>query len=146
MALLRIFQNLIYEIKKNPLQIRSFPSAEFYSESLEDGPNIIEQTQRSWHDYRCFGPFCFFDIHQGKESKPEGSGRSVVNVAEVDFIMLLYHNLVDKYPELKSSQRFTIISPYRGQVTLFKERFRSTFGVESDKFVDITTIDGCQVP
>ncbi|CAN6678594.1 unnamed protein product [Malus baccata var. baccata] len=125
-------------------EIRSFPSAEFYSESLEDGPNIIEQTQRSWHDYRCFGPFCFFDIHQGKESKPEGSGRSVVNVAEVDFIMLLYHNLVDKYPELKSSQRFTIISPYRGQVTLFKERFRSTFGVESDKFVDITTIDGCQ--
>lgn len=106
------------------MQIRSFPSAEFYSESLEDGPNIIEQTQRSWHDYRCFGPFCVFDMHQGKESKPEGSGRSVVNVAEVDFIMLLYHNLVDKYPELKSSQRFVSWTSNSLERT-FQKYFRS---------------------
>lgn len=49
------------------------------------------------------------------------------------------------YPVLKSSQQFAIISPYAAQVNLFKERFKNTFGVESEKVVDITTVDGCQV-
>lgn len=125
-------------------QIRSFPSGEFYAESLEDGPNVKDQTRRSWHDHRCFGPFCFFDLHEGKESQPSGSG-SWVNVDEVEFVFLLYQKLVSTYPELKSSQQFAIISPYSAQVNLFKERFKSTFGVNSEKVVDITTVDGCQV-
>ncbi len=49
------------------------------------------------------------------------------------------------YPELKSSNQFAIISPYSQQVKLLKDRFKSTFGVDSDKVVDITTVDGCQV-
>ena len=49
------------------------------------------------------------------------------------------------YPELKSSQQFAIISPYAAQVNLFKERFKDNFGIESEKVVDITTVDGCQV-
>lgn len=126
------------------MQIRSFPSGEFYGESLEDGPNIRDQTRRSWHDYRCFGPFSFFDLHEGKESQPTGSG-SWVNVDEVEFVFLLYQKLVSTYPELKSSQNFAIISPYSAQVSLFKERFKNTFGVDSEKVVDITTVDGCQV-
>lgn len=125
-------------------QIRSFPSGEFYKESLEDGPNIIEQTKRSWHEYRCFGPFCFFNLHEGKESRPLGSG-SWVNIDEVEFVFLLYHKLVSRYPELKSSNQLAIISPYRAQVSLLKERFKETFGVDSDKVVDINTVDGCQV-
>lgn len=141
MVLLLRFQDLTYG-KKNPEQIRSFPSREFYSESLEDGPNIKEQTKRSWHDYRCFGPFCFFDLHEAKESEDSGSKS---NDAEVEFVMLLYNKLVSKYPELKSSHQFAIISPYAAQVNLLKERFKSTFGVQSEKVVDITTVDGCQV-
>ena len=99
---------------------------------------------RPWHDYRCFGPFCFFDVHEGTESQPSGSG-SWINVDEVDFVLLLYHKLVTRYPELKSSSRLAIISPYRYQVKLFRERFRETFGVESDKVVDVNTVDGFQV-
>lgn len=125
-------------------QIRSFPSGEFYAESLEDAPSIEDQTRRSWHAYRCFGPFCFFNLHEGKESQPPGSG-SWVNVDEVEFVFRLYQKLVSTYPELKSSQQFAIISPYSAQVNLFKERFKSTFGVDSEKVVDITTVDGCQV-
>lgn len=124
-------------------EIRSFPSGEFYAESLEDAPSIEDQTRRSWHAYRCFGPFCFFNLHEGKESQPSGSG-SWVNVDEVEFVFLLYQKLVSTYPELKSSQQFAIISPYSAQVNLFKERFKSTFGVDSEKVVDITTVDGCQ--
>lgn len=125
-------------------QIRRFPSEEFYAESLEDGPNIKEQTERSWHEYRCFGPFCFFNLHEGKESQPLGSG-SWVNIDEVEFVFLLYHKLVSTYPELKSSEQLAIISPYGAQVSLLKEQFKETFGVESEKVVDITTVDGCQV-
>ncbi|KAI5661475.1 hypothetical protein M9H77_20798 [Catharanthus roseus] len=124
-------------------EIRSFPSREFYDESLEDGPDVIEQTRRLWHDYRCFGPFTFFDIHEGKESQPSGSG-SWINVDEVEFVLVMYHKLVTKYPELKSSSRLAIISPYRHQVKLFREKFRETFGVESEKVVDINTVDGFQ--
>nr|XP_011462622.1 PREDICTED: probable helicase MAGATAMA 3 isoform X2 [Fragaria vesca subsp. vesca] len=124
-------------------EIRSFPSEEFYADSLEDGPNIKEQTKRSWHEFSCFGPFCFFDLHEGKEAKPQGSG-SWVNADEVEFVLNLYHKLVSRYPELKSSNNFAIISTYRAQVELLKERFKSTFGVDSEKEVEITTVDGCQ--
>ncbi|KAM5570096.1 putative helicase MAGATAMA 3 [Rosa sericea] len=124
-------------------EIRSFPSGEFYADSLEDGPNIREQTKGSWHEYSCFGPFCFFDLHEGKSVKPQASG-SWVNADEVEFVLNLYHKLVSRYPELKSSDRFAIITTYRAQVDLLKERFKSTFGVDSEKEVEITTVDGCQ--
>ncbi|XP_077241380.1 P-loop containing nucleoside triphosphate hydrolases superfamily protein isoform X2 [Tasmannia lanceolata] len=123
-------------------KIRMFPSKEFYSNSLDDGPNIDELTKRKWHEYRCFGPFCFFDI-DGVESQPSGSG-SWVNVEEVEFIFLMYCKLVTEYPELKSSYQLAIITPYRHQVKLFRERFRDAFGTQSDKFVDINTVDGFQ--
>lgn len=124
-------------------EIRNFPSREFYEEALEDGPDIEEQTKRSWHEYRCFGPFCFFDIYDGKESQPSGSG-SWQNVDEVEFVLAMYHKLVSRYPELKSSSRLAIISPYRHQVKLLRQKFRETFGVESDRVVDINTVDGFQ--
>lgn len=68
-----------------------------------------------------------------------------MNLDEIDFVIHMYHKLIENYPELKSSSRFAIISPYRHQVKLFQDRFKKTFGVESDKYVDITTVDGCQV-
>lgn len=127
------------------MQIRSFPSTEFYNDALEDGPGVEDQTKRKWHKFRCFGPFCFFDIHEGKESKPAGSG-SFVNEDEVEFVLALYNKLVSDYSELNESSRLAIISPYGYQVKIFKEKFRSTFGEESaDKVVDINTVDGFQV-
>lgn len=125
-------------------QVRSFPSREFYDEALEDGSDVEDYTTRDWHKYRCFGPFSFFDIHEGKESQPAGSG-SWINIDEVDFVLLLFHKLISMYPQLKSSSQLAIISPYRHQVKQFQERFKETFGVESQKVVDITTVDGCQV-
>ncbi|KAE9447866.1 hypothetical protein C3L33_20240, partial [Rhododendron williamsianum] len=135
--------SLFKRFQRAGYQIRSFPSREFYDGELEDGPDVVNQTKRSWHDYRCFGPFCFFDLHEGKESQPSGSG-SWVNEDEVDFVLAMYHKMVTRYPELKSSSRLAIISPYRHQVKIFRDRFRSTFGVESDKVVDINTVDGFQ--
>ncbi|XP_058098948.1 probable helicase MAGATAMA 3 isoform X3 [Magnolia sinica] len=148
MSLFKRFQKAGYPVqmlktqyRMHP-QIRSFPSREFYSDSLDDGPDLDRSTKRPWHEYRCFGPFCFFDI-DGVESQPSGSG-SWVNVDEVDFVLLMYHQLVTKYSELKSTSRLAVISPYRHQVKLFRERFRDAFGVQSDQLVDINTVDGFQ--
>ncbi|KAF8026353.1 hypothetical protein BT93_F2981 [Corymbia citriodora subsp. variegata] len=124
-------------------EIRSFPSREFYNEELQDGPDVKIQTQRVWHEFRCFGPFCFFDIHEGEESQPSGSG-SRVNIDEVEFIVIMYLKLVTRYPELKSSSRLAIISPYNYQVKLLKDRFKQIFKEEAKEMVDIITVDGCQ--
>ncbi|OMO79958.1 putative helicase MAGATAMA 3 [Corchorus capsularis] len=148
-SLFQRFQRAGYPVKMLKTQyrmhpeIRSFPSKEFYNEALEDGSHVMQQTSRRWHKYRCFGPFCFFDIHEGKESQPSGSG-SWVNMDEIEFVLVMYHKLITMYPELKSSSQFAIISPYRHQVKLLQERFQDTFGVESKKLVDIGTIDGFQ--
>ncbi|XP_021285996.1 probable helicase MAGATAMA 3 isoform X2 [Herrania umbratica] len=148
-SLFKRFQRAGYPVKMLKTQyrmhpkIRSFPSKEFYDEALEDGSDVEDQTTRDWHKYRCFGPLCFFDIYEGKESQPSGSG-SWVNIDEIEFILVMYHKLITMYPELKSSSQFAIISPYRHQVKLLQERFQDTFGVESKKVVDIGTIDGFQ--
>jgi senataxin len=125
-------------------QIRSFPSREFYDNSLTDGELVKSKTVRDWHKYRCFGPFSFFDIHEGEQTKPTGSG-SWINVEEVNFVLFLYQKLVTLFPRLKSSNELAIISPYSQQVKLFQQRFEETFGVSSEKVVDICTVDGCQV-
>ncbi|XP_071931172.1 probable helicase MAGATAMA 3 isoform X1 [Coffea arabica] len=149
MSLFKRFQKAGYPVQMLKTQyrmhpeIRTFPSKEFYDEALEDGPDVMDQTKRSWHKFRCFGPFSFFDIHEGKESQPSGSG-SWVNVDEVEFVLAMYCKLVTGYPELKSSSRLAIISPYRYQVKLFRDKFRETFGVGSEKLVDINTVDGFQ--
>ncbi|KAL1802097.1 hypothetical protein ACET3Z_030744 [Daucus carota] len=131
MSLFKRFQEAGYPI-------RSFPSKEFYKEALEDGPAVESETRRAWHIYSCFGPFCFFDLHERKESQPSNSG-SWVNVDEAEFVVLMYHKLLARFVELKSSSQIAIISPYRSQVSLFRDKFKDTFGEDSKKFVDINT-------
>ncbi|XP_071697081.1 probable helicase MAGATAMA 3 [Rutidosis leptorrhynchoides] len=149
MSLFKRFQKAGYPVQMLKTQyrmhpeIRSFPSNEFYDGELEDGLDVKDKTKRLWHKYRCFGPFCFFDIHEGNETQPSGSG-SWENVDEVDFVLLMYHKLVSNYPELKSSSRLAIISPYRQQLKLFRSKFKERFGMDSEKVVDINTVDGFQ--
>ncbi|AQK62887.1 putative helicase MAGATAMA 3 [Zea mays] len=128
-------------LKSNIACIQStFPSKEFYEGVLQDGEGLSRK--RPWHSYSCFGPFCFFDV-DGIESQPSGSG-SWVNQDEVEFITLLYHQLALRYPELKSSPEVGVISPYRHQVKLLKDSFRSTFGDQSRELIDVSTVDGFQ--
>ncbi|XP_008781447.2 probable helicase MAGATAMA 3 isoform X2 [Phoenix dactylifera] len=133
-------QMLKIQYRMHP-EISIFPSKEFYGGYLEDGESV-KKTRSPWHIYRCFGPFFFFDI-DGVESQPSGSG-SWVNEEEVEFIALLYHKLASKFEDLKSSSQLAVISPYRHQVKLLRERFRATFGDQSDQIVDINTVDGFQ--
>ncbi|XP_063940582.1 pentatricopeptide repeat-containing protein At1g63130, mitochondrial-like [Daucus carota subsp. sativus] len=111
--------------------------------ALEDGPAVESETRRAWQIYSCFGPFCFFHLHERKESQPSNSG-SWENVDEAEFVVLMYHKLLARFVELKSSSQIAIISPYRSQVSLFRDKFKDTFGEDSNKFVDINTVDGFQ--
>ncbi|CAN0886263.1 Probable helicase MAGATAMA 3 [Linum grandiflorum] len=143
------FQRAVYPVNMLKMQyrmhpeIRTFPSSEFYSEALEDAADMEQKTRRDWHKYRCFSPFCFFDLHESQESQPSGSG-SYVNMDEVEFVLLLYRKLVSMHPELGSSSQFAIISPYRYQVKQLQDRFKENFGQDSREFVDIQTVDGFQ--
>ncbi|XP_062185215.1 probable helicase MAGATAMA 3 [Phragmites australis] len=132
-------QMLKIQYRMHP-EISIFPSKEFYEGILEDGEGLNKK--RPWHSYSCFGPFCFFDV-DGIESQPSGSG-SWVNQDEVEFITLLYHELAMHYPDLKSSSQVAVISPYRHQVKLLKDRFRLTFGDQSKEVIDVNTVDGFQ--
>ncbi|KAF6164776.1 hypothetical protein GIB67_035705 [Kingdonia uniflora] len=160
MSLLKRFPKAEYPVQILKTQyrmhpeIRCFPSKEFYKNELDDGTDVKDQTQRSWHDYLCFGPFCFFVIEEGAESQPSRSG-SFVNEDKVEFVLLMYKNLVTRYPELKPSQnnsdsdysssfQIAIISPYGDQAKLFRDGLCDKFGIESDKLVDINTVDGFQ--
>lgn len=124
-------------------QIRAFPSKEFYEGALEDGDDVERVTSRPWHEHRCFGPYTFFDI-DGEESQPPGSG-SWVNKDEVEFVLVLYRHLVALYPELKGSPTVAVISPYKLQVKLLRQRFTEVLGKETARLVDINTVDGFQV-
>jgi senataxin len=130
-----------FVIRYSLKQISIFPSKEFYEGVLQDGEGLDKK--RPWHSYSCFGPFCFFDV-DGVESQPPGSG-SWVNQDEVEFITLLYHQLAMRYPELKSSSEVAVISPYRQQMKLLRDNFRSTFGDQSKEVIDVNTVDGFQV-
>ncbi|XP_044457504.1 probable helicase MAGATAMA 3 isoform X2 [Triticum aestivum] len=132
-------QMLKIQYRMHP-EISIFPSKEFYEGILQDGEGLNKK--RPWHSYSCFGPFCFFDIDE-VESKPSGTG-SWVNEDEVEFITLLYHQLATHYPELKSSSLVAVISPYKHQVKLLKDHFRSTFGDQSKEVIDVNTVDGFQ--
>ncbi|KAK1374132.1 tRNA-splicing endonuclease positive effector (SEN1) [Heracleum sosnowskyi] len=149
MSLFKRFQEAGYPVQMLKTQyrmhpeIRSFPSKEFYKEALEDGPSVGIETTRAWHRYSCFGPFCFFDLHEGKESGTSSSG-SRENVDEAEFVLLMCRKLLARFAELKSSSQIGIISPYRSQVRLLHNKFRDTFGEDSKNLVDINTVDGFQ--
>ncbi|GLJ40367.1 hypothetical protein SUGI_0830590 [Cryptomeria japonica] len=148
MSLFKRFQQAGYPVKmlktqyRMHPQIREFPSREFYSEALDDGQDVLHQTARAWHEYHCFGPFSFFDV-EGEESQPSGSG-SWVNIEEVEMVLILYRHLVTRYPELKVGSRLAVISPYKQQVKLIRERIQLAIGNDAAKLIDVNTIDGFQ--
>ncbi|XP_078172250.1 putative helicase MAGATAMA 3 isoform X2 [Carex rostrata] len=133
-------QMLNIQYRMHP-EISLFPSKEFYGGYLQDGESVNRKSP--WHTYRCFGPFCFFDLVEGEESQPSGSG-SWINEQEAEFITTLYHQLATRFPELKSGPHVAVISPYRHQFKILRDRFRATFGEHIDQVVDINTVDGFQ--
>eukprot|EP00959_Pyramimonas_sp_CCMP1952_P078713 1645459-Pyramimonas_sp.AAC.3 len=122
--------------------IRAFPSREFYDEGLEDGPNVVADTERPWHKHPCYGPFAWLDV-RGKEFTPEGSG-SKANRDEAEAALALVKDLMVRFTELREPGLMAVISPYKEQVRLIKSLFKDKLGVEIAQGIDVNTIDGFQ--
>lgn len=60
-ALVALNQVLDTQYRMHP-RIREFPSRMFYGDTLLDGPNVLAETTRPWHDSPAFQPLTFYDV------------------------------------------------------------------------------------
>merc|ERR1711972_327979 len=134
---------LIIQYRMHP-KIREFPSTAFYANSLKDGLNMGKLTKRPWHDTLCFGPLVFYDV-RGWEEKAPGSV-SFIKEWEAHCVVETYLCLTKLYPQLINWNNFGIISPYKGQVKLLRQKLSDIIGSVDmvQKQVDINTVDGFQ--
>jgi len=97
------------------------------------------KTQRPWQLNPKFGTYRFFNIN-GQE---ENSRHSVKNNAECQVALALYDRLAKEYPEVQD-RRIGIVSMYKAQVNLLKQRFEARYGHQILQNVDFNTVDGFQ--
>jgi len=122
--------------------ICSFPSQQFYKNCLKNGPNVSTETYREWHKFPCLGPFAFFNV-DSEESIPEGS-TSLVNEAEAAVVLAICGELMQRYPQLRTEPVVAVITPYKAQVKLIRNKFITAMGKDVARIVDVNTIDGFQ--
>ncbi|KAF5835699.1 P-loop containing nucleoside triphosphate hydrolase protein [Dunaliella salina] len=145
MSLFKRLQNGGYPVKMLNTQYRMhpdisfFPSQQFYGGGLLDGQ---EHTKQPWHSQPCFGPLAFYDV-AGKESVPL-NGASIENKAEANMVLCVYREMVHRNPSLRKNASVAVISPYKAQVKLLREAFKTALGEEMARLVDVNTIDGFQ--
>merc|ERR1711933_211203 len=131
------------QYRMHPL-IREFPSTAFYGGLLKDDVEIAKKTNRPWHKMACFGPLTFFDV-RGCEKKVSGT-TSIAEEYEAQCVIAVYLFLIAKYPQLMDSNQFGIVSPYKGQVKLIRQKLSEALGSVgiAQKRVDVNTLDGFQ--
>ena len=111
-------------------EIREFPSDQFYGGELRDGPGVLKQNYREWHECKLYKPFVFYDVQHGKEES-SSSGFSWINEEEAAFAIELAHQLLKANPVLKrGGPKVAIISPYRAQVSVIRRKLEKKFGGE----------------
>jgi senataxin len=100
-------------------EIAWFPCFFFYQNQLINQKKINQFTSRKYHEQKIFGPFVFFDIVHGKQTKVNNS-MSLRNLNEVDFILSLLEKLFHDYDNFSNlglfNQKIGIISPYKQQI------------------------------
>lgn len=119
--------------------ISQFPSKEFYSGKLLDGPGLAEKLRRKWHqESRALGPYTFFNI---KGAHERYNGHSLRNEAEARAALELVKHIIRNYTDCGS---IGVISPYKEQVRLLEQKFVQALGAEVTSYVDFNSIDGFQ--
>ena len=124
-------------------EISYFPSQAFYDGRLLDGPGMATARARPWHKDELLGPYRFFDVQGMHQSAPKG--HSLVNVTEVDIALQLFRRLVfSNKSEFDLSGKVGIITPYKSQIALLRDRFRNEFGESIKDIIDFSTTDAFQ--
>lgn len=125
------------------MQIREFPSREFYAEALQDGEGMAEKTQRPWHSHPALGPLTFFNV-EGVQYHPEGTN-SWANDDEAEIILLLVRLLLRYSDALVQGGGLAVVSPYKAQCANIRGKLREALGEALSEQIDVNTIDGFQV-
>lgn len=124
--------------------ISRFPSKYFYDGRLVNDVKMKERTKRKYHKDRCFKPFVFFDVLDGEQSQVNGS-KSLRNMTEVDFIVLLVRSLLARYPSMDWQDKIGIIAPYKQQIyELGSELHRLESQLNIRLAIEVNTVDGFQ--
>jgi senataxin len=123
-------------------EISIFPSQTFYDGLLKDGRSMLELRQRPWHASGLLAPYRFFDVAGQHQAAPRG--HSLVNAAEVDIAMALYNRLTSDFADYDYTSRIGIITPYKSQLKMLKDRFAARFGSDIFDIVEFNTTDAFQ--
>ncbi len=122
--------------------ISVFPSQTFYDGLLKDGRGMLELRQRPWHASSMLAPYRFFDVAGQHQSAPQG--HSLVNIAEIEIAMALYDRLRTDFTGYDYSGRIGIITPYKSQLKMLKDRFAKRYGPDIFDTVEFNTTDAFQ--
>lgn len=122
--------------------ISLFPSRTFYDDLLKDGEGMAAGRERPWHASALLAPYKFFDV-QGQH-QTSTKGHSLVNVAEVEVAMQLYERLTTDFKEYEYSGRVGVITPYKSQLRMLRDRFANRFGQEIFDIIEFNTTDAFQ--
>lgn len=123
-------------------EISAFPSRAFYDARLVDGPHMANQRARPWHKNELLGPYRFFDVKGFHQSAPRG--HSLINLAEVDIAMKLYHRLTSDCKGYDFHGKIGIITPYKSQLRELRSRFTQKYGDSILTLVEFNTTDAFQ--
>ena len=128
-------------------EIRRFPSANFYEDSLVDAASVLARPRAWYHDDVFLRPFLFYDVHGYENRSFElGSGTSLSNAVEADFVIALLHRLHMRAMDVDSGAStvsISVITPYRDQVGLLRREIGKHRNLAS-RGIKVNTVDSYQ--
>ena len=123
-------------------EISLFPSKTFYDSRLKDGADMAKLRSRPWHHSSLLAPYRFFDV-EGMQAAAR-KGHSLINIAELNVAMELYHRLITDCRRYDFRGKIGIITPYKGQLKELKARFSYRYGEEILSAIEFNTTDAFQ--
>jgi senataxin len=123
-------------------EISLFPSRTFYDGKLLDGGDMAGLRKQPWHQSMLLGPYRFFDVQGQHQAAPQG--HSLINLAEINIAMKLYHRLTTDFPKYNFKGKVGIITPYKSQLRELKQRFTAAYGEGIVEDVEFNTTDAFQ--
>lgn len=123
-------------------EISLFPSNTFYDGRLLNGPDMARLRTQPWHQSKILGAYRFFDVKGFHQSAP--GGHSLINRAEIEVSLSLYHRLVTDCKGYDFTGKIGIITPYKSQLKELKSRFVQKYGESIFTIVEFNTADAFQ--
>ena len=125
-------------------EIRAFPSRRFYDNSLVDAAAVSARPAEAYHRDQFLRPFLFYDV-VGNEARSMGSGTSVRNVKEAEFVVALVRRLYGSIPPTSVDKpSVAVVTPYRDQVHEVRRELGKCDALPSPSAVKVGTVDGFQ--